>query len=154
MKVVKQLKRSNAKHWPEIAKEALTALWQAGDDGKLTVEVDKETRRDKQNKLMWVMHTALAKHTEEHTGNIFEPEDIHEYIARKLLGKKAVTFPDGDIAVVRNRTSELSVADFADFLTRYYVHAQEVYQCILPRPDDLYWDALMLENKQQETDGL
>ena len=141
-KLVKQLKLSTAREWPHQAKDLLTIAWKWQKDLVITITEDKETRRDKQNRLMWVWHAELSAHILESTGQTFGTEDIHEWIAEKLLPKGVVNLNNEPI-IVRTRTSKLSVKEFAAFLTHYEVFANETYNCRFTQPDDLYMDAIM-----------
>lgn len=142
-KLTKRLPRQSAKTWPEMVRTELSKAWQWQKDLVITIVPDEETRRSKQNSLLWLLHTALAKHIEEHQGQVFDTEEIHEYVSAKLIGRRAVTMPDGEPMIVRNSTRKLAVKEFAEMIERYYVLASETYGCSLPRPDDLYWDAVM-----------
>ena len=122
----------------------------AGFGKILTIKIsDKsETRRDKQNRLLWRWHGELANHIKEHVGEIHDTEDIHDHVAGKLLPKRVSTF-NGEPEIKRTQTSKLKVKPFADFLTTYEMWANDVYSCIFSQPDDLYWSAVMkdLEKK-------
>lgn len=146
-KIVRQLKRQQGKEWLKIANEILTLAWKNTDkDIRITVEVDEETRRVRQNRLLFLWHNELSKHIEHSTGQIFDVDDIHEYVAEKLLPKRVITVDDEPI-IARTQTRKLSVKDFADFITRYEYWAHEKYECKFSHPDDLYLQAVMRDEK-------
>jgi hypothetical protein len=155
MKIVRLLKRCNASHWPDDVILQLRHAYSSIDgDIKLTIEKDNETRRVKQNRLLWMWHNELAKHIEEHVGEIHNSDDIHEYVSNNLLPKRVVNF-GADPMITRAKTSQLKVAEFADFLTRYEMWAAEKYQCLFTKPDDLYWQSLMMQIEQEQpTEGM
>lgn len=153
-KIERVFTRVNAKHWPVNLEKILRFAWANSDkDLKVTVEENTETRRSRQNRLLWKWNSELAKHIEIHQGQIFDTDDIHEHVAGKLLPKRVIVI-NGEPEIVRTKTSKLKVAEFADFLTRYEMWAAETYQCLFTRPDDLYFDSLMQQAEQQETSGL
>lgn len=148
------IRRNNPKQcFENITNEMRRQFKESDKDIKVTIEPDNETRRNKQNALLWLWTGELAKHIETHQGEIFDTADIHEYVAGKLLPRRAVTI-NGEPEIMRTRTSKLKVKEFADFLTRYEMWAAETYQCFFTKPDDLYTAALMKEIEQQESDGL
>lgn len=103
----------------------------------ITISDKQETRRDKQNRLLWKWHGEFAAHIKEHQGEIYGTEDIHEYVAGKLLPKKVIAV-FGEPEIKRTQTKDLSVKEFADFLTTYDMWANENYQCRFSHPEDLY----------------
>lgn len=108
----------------------------------LSVTDKKETRKSAQNRLLWMWHDELAKHIETHQGEMYDREDIHDFVVGKLLPKRVVEIM-GEPEIKRTQTSKMKVKPFSDFLNRYEMWAAEKYQCFFTRPDDLYWQALM-----------
>ncbi len=146
-KIVKILRRTEAKDWPVESEKILRQAWQQSDkDIKITVEVAVGKRRVAQNRLMWMWHSELASHIETSTGKMFDSEDIHEHVVDKLLPKYAVDIGDNPI-IVRTKTSGLGVKVFAEFLTRYEIWVSETYHCRFTQPIDLYMQAVMKDEQ-------
>lgn len=143
MKLTKRLPFSQAAHWPEMVKSALREAYAHKKDIIVTIKPDEETRSSRQNRLLWLWNGEFAKHIEASQGQIYDTDEIHEFIVGKLLPRKAVTMPDGEPVITRASTRKLSVKDFADFLNRYEMLCADSYGLILTRPDDLYIQALM-----------
>ena len=139
-----RLLRKDAKEWPNIVLMELREIYQQTDnDLVLSIKEDKESRSNKQNRLLWLWHGELASHLLEHQGKQFGTDDIHEYIVGKVLPRKAVIMPDGEPVIVRASTKKLKVKEFADLLNKYEYLCSETYGLHLTRPDDLYFAALM-----------
>lgn len=102
----------------------------------------KETRREAQNRLLWMWHSELAKHIEIHQGEIYDTEDLHDYVVGKLLPKRVINIL-GEPEIKRTQTSKMKVKPFADFLTRYEMWTASKYECYFTQPQDLYWQAIM-----------
>ena len=146
-KQVKILERVNSKEWANTARDMLLNIWHNGDKPvKITVEDYAETRRLAQNSLMWIWHDELSKHIESSTGSYFDSDDIHEYVAEKLLPKRVVSI-GGEPIIVRTKTSKLHVGEFSKFLNRYDRWAYDKYECRFSHPEDLYLKAVMQDEK-------
>ena len=145
-KITGKLTLSTGKHWPSNVNKMLTAAWRWQKDVIITITEDAETRRDKQNKLMWKWHSELAKHILESQGQTFSSDDIHEWIVEKLLPKNVVTLLNEPV-ITRTKTSKLKVGEFAKFLTHYESFVNETYNCKFTRPDDLYLEAVRTQNE-------
>lgn len=147
MKLTKRLPFSQAAHWPEMIKAVLRDAYAWKKDIVIQVKADEESRSSRANRLLWLWHGEFAKHIEATQGQIFDTDDIHEFIVGKLLPRKAVTMPDGEPIITRAKTSKLSVKEFADFLNRYEMLCADSYGLTLTRPDDLYIQALMRDGE-------
>lgn len=141
-RLAKTLTLSNASSWPALTKELLAQAWKWQKDITITILEGGETRRIKQNRLMWLWHGEMKIHILECEGKTFTSDDIHEWMAEKLLPKCVVAINDEPI-ITRTRTSKLSVKEFADFLTHYEQYAQETFNCKFTRPEYLYMDSIM-----------
>lgn len=146
-KTTKVFTRANAKHWPANLGRILRDYWKNSEkDLRVTVEEDTETRRDKQNKLMWLWHGELSGHIFESRGERFSSDDIHEHITNKLLPKRVINI-DQEPIIVRTQTSKLKVREFADFLNEYFALVDIKYNLVFSRPEDLYLQAVMKNDK-------
>lgn len=109
---------------------------------RVTIEEGGETRKLKQNRLNFLWCGELAEHIFKTQGNVFSSEDLHEYLARKLLPVRVVQI-NGETVTVRSETKNLTVKEFANYLNRVEFYATEHLGATLTHPDDLYIQALM-----------
>lgn len=98
----------------EHLKAAFSAASRAltGDCFVLTLQREKEKRRSAQNRRYWAVLHEIAEQL-----NISDVEAWHEWAKRRFIGVKEVTLPDGEIVAVGKSSTELSVKDFADYMT-------------------------------------
>lgn len=109
---------------------------------KVKISEDKETRRDKQNKLMWRWHNEFVKHRYEVAGELFTPEQWHEAFKPQFIGTADPVKINGEWVIASRSTKDLSVKEFAEMLTKYQAEAAQD-GCQLTSSDDLYWAAVM-----------
>lgn len=97
----------------EHLKAAFSAASRAltGDCFVLTLQREKEKRRNAQNRRYWAVLHEIAEQL-----NISDVEAWHEWAKRRFIGVKEVTLPDGEIVAVGKSSTELSVKDFADYM--------------------------------------
>ena len=105
------------------------------------VSEDKETRRDKQNRLLWKWHGEFCEFLYQSRGELVRTEVWHEKMVPEFLPSRPVKI-QGKWFTPRVETKKLKVKEFADFLTRYEIEAAEE-GCLFTRPDDLYFEAMM-----------
>lgn len=115
-----------------------------------SVEV-KEYRKNRslaQNRLMWMWVNEIAEHcgyNPEEAAQALDvpsPDDIHEMFKQRLLGtvKREIL---GDSYQVARSTTQLTTAEFTDYLSRIET-AAAMLQITLTKPDD-YRFAMMGE---------
>jgi len=90
--------------------EASRAL--TGDCFVLTLQREKEKRRNAQNRRYWAVLHEIAEQL-----NISDVEAWHEWAKRRFIGVKEVSLPDGEIVALGKSSTELSVKEFADYMT-------------------------------------
>lgn len=153
-KQVKYIRPSHGKKdWQDL-RDIIGFLFQKTDKGlKITIEENADTRKQRQNRLLWMWHNELKKHIEKYQGQIFDAEDIHDYVVGELLPKRVVHIGE-EPEIHRTRTSKLKVKEFAKFLDKYEMWASDNYQCFFTQPIDLYLEALMKDSEEEQTDGL
>ncbi len=107
-----------------------------------SIEV-KEYRKNRslaQNRLMWMWINEIAAHcgyNPEETCQAIEiptPDDIHEMFKQRLLGtvRREIL---GDAYQVARSTTQLTTAEFTDYLSRIE-QAARILQIVLTKPDD------------------
>jgi hypothetical protein len=149
-KITKTFTRANAKNWPVNLEKILRHAWQNSEkDLRVTVEEDAETRRDKQNRLMWKWHSQYIKFRFETTGEIIKKSEHWHHVWKGVyIGSEPVQIK-GKWELVPLSSTDLSVKEFALALQKYEADAANE-GCVFTRPGDLYMDALMKQIDEQE----
>ena len=98
----------------EHLKAAFSAASRAltGDCFVLTLQREKEKRRNAQNRRYWAVLHEIAEQL-----STADTEAWHEYFKRRFIGVKEISLPDGEIVAVGKSSTELSVKEFADYMT-------------------------------------
>lgn len=97
-------------HLKKAFSEASRAL--TGDCFVLTLQREKEKRRNAQNRRYWAVLHEMAEQLD-----INDVEAWHEWCKRRFIGVKEVTLPDGEIINIGRSSTDLSVQEFADYMT-------------------------------------
>jgi hypothetical protein len=97
-------------HLKQAFSEASRAL--TGDCFVLTLQREKEKRRSAQNRRYWAILHEMAEQLD-----INDVEAWHEWCKRRFIGVKEVTLPDGEIINIGRSSTDLSVQEFADYMT-------------------------------------
>ena len=105
------------------------------DKALVEIKVDKLTRSGKQNKLyfMWV---DIFRNE-----NGYEKIQMHKIFREMFLGYVETIGLDGRVITDLRDTKTLKVDEFAKYLEQVDRFCAE-WGCVLPRPDDLYWDSI------------
>ena len=98
-----------------------------------TIEKVKKHRSYPQNRLMWLLFTALE--VDSDTGS--SRQDFHDYYCGKFLTRKI--FINGIEKDVVSGTSKLNTVEFKDFLDRIYADVIIEFCISLPHPEDVYF---------------
>lgn len=96
----------------------------------------RKNRSNAQNRTYWMWVHIIA----EHYG--YEDEELHEALKSRLLGTEGRNV-FGESVLVTKSTRKLTTAEFADYLGKIEILADEL-QIRLPKPDD-YRFAMMLD---------
>lgn len=99
-----------------------------------------------QNSLLWLWNNRIQKHMAEHYGQHASAADWHEVLVEKLcpVEQRVVKTPDGEKHIIgRARTSDMNVSEMSEYLNTLEMYCAETLNIRLPRPDDLYWQAIM-----------
>lgn len=97
-------------HLKRAFSEASQAL--TGDCFVLTLQREREKRRSAQNRRYWAVLHEIAEQL-----STADTEAWHEYFKRRFIGVKEISLPDGEIVAVGKSSTELSVKEFADYMT-------------------------------------
>lgn len=107
----------------------------------ITAKPVQKARSLAQNKLLYLWATEISRQHYEATGELFTPEAWKEYLQRIFLGEEAVEIR-GKIMSITRKTSELTMAEFAEFLTNIDHFTGADLNVRLPHPDGMYWEAM------------
>lgn len=101
-------------HSMEHLRAAFTAASRelTGDCFILTLQKEQEKRRNAQNRRYWAVIHEIAEQL-----STADTEAWHEYFKRRFIGVKEISLPDGEIVAVGKSSTELSVREFADYMT-------------------------------------
>jgi hypothetical protein len=101
-------------HSMDHLRAAFSAASQAltGDCFILTLQKEQEKRRNQQNRRYWAVLHEISEQL-----NISDVEAWHEWCKRRFIGVKEVKLPDGEIINVGKSSTELTVKEFADYMT-------------------------------------
>ena len=139
MTVKQSVTIDNEKQMPSIGRTIRGML--LNGKVKVTLQHPTNNRSLAQNNLMWIWHGELAKKILEVMGETYSSDDIHEYVADKLLPKRVITVLNEPM-IERGKTSKLGVKGFTEFLQHYEGWALTTYECQFSRPDDWYYEAM------------
>lgn len=97
----------------------------AGKPLRLIVTTEEAKRNVEQNKRYW--GHVLKTITEQAfvNGHQFQSDVWHEMFARKFGVCDEVTLPDGEIVVRRKSTTQMSVAEFSEFMNKVEAYAAQ-----------------------------
>ena len=97
----------------------------AGKPIRLICTTEEAKRNAEQNKRYW--GHVLKTITEQAfvNGHQFQSDVWHEMLARKFGVCDEVTLPDGEIVVRRKSTTQMSVAEFSEYMDRCEAYAAQ-----------------------------
>jgi len=102
----------------------------------------KKNRSKSQNALMHMWFTVIAKEYFLTQGKAYSPEVWKEFFKEQYLGQEVIEMPNGKLKVRNKRTRDLKVSEMAAFLSDIDMHAGSEFEIQLPRPEDIYWEAM------------
>lgn len=78
----------------------------------LTAQPEVEKRRSQQNRRYWAVLHEVAEQL-----GISDVDAWHEWCKRRFIGVKEVRLPDGEVVHIGQSSTDLSVSEFADYMT-------------------------------------
>jgi len=108
---------------------------------EVVVRPYRKRRSLAQNRLLWWWLNQIAEHINASQGTAFSDEEIHEWMKRKFLGADVVEL-HGDKVEVRKSTRKLNTQQFTEYLEQIDWFCVEHLDMMLPRPEDLYEEAM------------
>ncbi len=104
-------------------KQNAGAAVERGKPLRVIVVEEERKRTDAMNRRYW---GAVLKHISEQAwvnGRQFDKETWHEYFARKFGVCDDVVLPDGEIITRRKSTTQMTVSEFSEFMTKVEANA-------------------------------
>lgn len=96
-----------------------------GSPLRIIVTSEEKKRNNEQNKRLWgYLYKTIAEQAWV-DGRQFSKEVWHEHFARMFGVCEEMILPDGEIITRRKSTTEMSVGEFADFMTQIEVYAAQ-----------------------------
>lgn len=108
-----------------FVKANAAACMDRGRPLRVIVTEDEKKRNTEQNKRLWgYLYKTIAEQAWV-DGKQFSKEVWHEHFARMFGVCEEMILPDGEIITRRKSTTEMSVGEFADFMTQIEVYAAQ-----------------------------
>ena len=108
-----------------FVKANAAACMDRGRPLRVIVTEDEKKRNTEQNKRLWgYLYKTIAEQAWV-GGKQFSKEVWHEHFARMFGVCEEMILPDGEIITRRKSTTEMSVGEFADFMTQIEVYAAQ-----------------------------
>jgi hypothetical protein len=94
-----------------------------GQPLRIIVTAEERKRNSEQNRFYWGAVITPIMDQAWVNGRQFDKDIWHEYFARLYGVCEDVTLPDGEIVTRRKSTSDMTVAEFSEYLERVQAHA-------------------------------
>tara|TARA_R100000541_G_scaffold59025_2_gene71522 strand:+ start:231 stop:659 length:429 start_codon:yes stop_codon:yes gene_type:complete len=124
----------------EMAANMIVSHFAKAKSNKAVIEITDEktqTRSQQQNRLYWSWCNLLG----EFIG--YNKDECALLLQDKFLGRDEFTNKSGTVEVSQIRgTSKLKVGEFAQFLEQVEIFSAQELDFVMPRPEDLYWQAM------------
>lgn len=121
--------------------DLLNKLGPGDGQHEVTIKPYKKNRSLAQNNLLWMWVGIIRDHIRDSAGEIYSNEDVHEALKQRFLEPKVVSLPDGPV-YIKTPSRTLTVGQFAEYLEHVEAYAADCLNLQLPRPEDLYMEAL------------
>ena len=108
-----------------FVKANAAACMDRGRPLRVIVTEDEKKRNTEQNKRLWgYLYKTIAEQAWV-DGKQFSKDVWHEHFARMFGVCEEMILPDGEIITRRKSTTEMTVGEFADFMTQIEVYAAQ-----------------------------
>ena len=108
----------------------------------ITIDEYVKNRTNAQNRLMHQWFNKMSHHYILTVGEAYSPYAWKQYLKEKFLGFDMVELPDGSVKAITKHTSDCSTTELTEFLEKIDHYAVTELGLMLPKPDDLYWEAM------------
>ena len=107
----------------------------------VTIKPYKKQRSVSQNCLLWLWYGNILRHIYESKGELYSPDDIHEWMKIPRLQPELVSI-EGEAVRVRKSTKKLNTKEFTEYLENIDHYCGANWGLQLPHPDDLFHEAM------------
>lgn len=118
---------------------------------RVEIKLDRASRSVAQNRLLWMWYGEMQKHIAAHMGQQWDTLDMHDSMVAKFRPRVPVVDPITSeiLGMKRQETKKWGVAEFSEYLNELEIYCADSLNLLLPRPDDLYWEALGAPNRER-----
>ena len=109
---------------------------------EITIKEYVKNRSHAQNRLMHDWFNKMSEHYFLTTGESYAPLSWKELLKEKFLGFDMIELPDGTIKAITKHTSDCNTKELTEFLEKIDHYAVTELGLMLPKPDDLWWEAM------------
>lgn len=109
---------------------------------EITIKEYVKNRSHAQNRLMHDWFNKMSEHYFLTTGESYAPLAWKELLKEKFLGFDMIELPDGTIKAITKHTSDCNTKELTEFLEKIDHYAVTELGLMLPKPDDLWWEAM------------
>ena len=109
---------------------------------EITIKEWEQNRTNALNRLMHSWFNRMAEHYFLTTGEQYAPLAWKEMLKEKFLGFDMIELPDGSVKAITKHTSDCNTKELTEFLEKVDYYAVTELGLFLPKPDDLYWQAM------------
>ena len=109
---------------------------------EITIKEYVKNRSHAQNRLMHDWFNKMSEHYFLTTGEFYAPLAWKELLKEKFLGFDMIELPDGTIKAITKHTSDCNTKELTEFLEKIDYYAVTELGLMLPKPDDLWWEAM------------
>lgn len=108
----------------------------------ITIDEYVKNRTNAQNRLMHQWFNKISEHYFLTAGEAYAPLAWKEMLKEKFLGFDMIEMPDGSVKAITKHTSDCNTKELTEFLEKVDYYAVTELGLMLPKPDDLYWQAM------------
>jgi NinB protein len=101
------------------------AMVEAGTPIKVIVTTAAAKRNGEQNRRYWGYVLKTIAEQAWANGHQFDADVWHEFCARKYGVLEEMTLPDGEIITRRKSTTDMTVGEFAEYMTKVEAYAAQ-----------------------------
>lgn len=106
-------------------------------DFNLSFKKVKKRRSNQQNKYYWgVVIPIVTQGLMSLHGDYLSPEDVHEFLKFRFNYKEIDT--GVEVLTIGKQTSSLSTFEFAEYIDKIIIFADEYLNIIIPEPNETY----------------
>ena len=109
---------------------------------EITIKEYVKNRSHAQNRLLHDWFNKMSEHYFLTTGESYAPLAWKELLKEKFLGFDMIELPDGTIKAITKHTSDCNTKELTEFLEKIDHYAVTELGLMMPKPDDLWWEAM------------